>query len=272
MRYFFFKSTYLVYILLLFSSFQVFGQNKKIYAVKISTPPIIDGILNDSVWNKAIPTSDFLQQEPVAGKPPTQKTVVKILYDDDNLYVSFMCYDTEPNKIVARALKLDGAWGADDNISILFDTFNDKRNGYWFGTNPLGMRDDALFSGGSGFRGFNEQWNGVWDVRSAIVDSGWSTEIIIPFSTFKFYDVPVQKWGVEFQRTIARTGEVIRWSAIGKDYSGFDLAHEGLLLGIKGIKRGNPVYLKPFFSAGVENRSEERRVGKECRSRWSPYH
>jgi len=250
-RYFFIKTPYFAYILLILLTVNVLGQNKKSYAVKTSNPPVIDGILNDSVWNKAIPVSDFLQQEPVAGSPASQKTVVRILYDDDNIYISIMSYDPEPDKIVARALKLDGAWGADDNISIIFDTFNDKRSGYWFGTNPLGMRDDALLTG-SGFMGFNEKWNGIWDVRSAIVDSGWSTELIFPFSTFKFYDKDEQIWGINFQRTIARTGESMRWSAVGKDIAMFDLSRQGKLLGIKGIKRGNPIYLKPFVTAGRE--------------------
>ncbi|MCH8326795.1 MAG: carbohydrate binding family 9 domain-containing protein, partial [Bacteroidetes bacterium] len=251
MRYYFFKPTFIIIYVIILFSFKIIAQNKIIYAAKTPVPPVIDGILNDSVWNIAKPISDFLQQEPIAGKTPSQKTEVRILYDDKNIYVSFMCYDTDPKKIVARALKLDGAWGADDNISLIFDTFNDKRSGYWFGTNPLGMRDDALLNG-SGFGGFNEQWHGIWDVRSAIVDSGWSTELTFPFSTFKFYNKPVQTWGIEFTRSIARNGETIRWSTVGKDIQFFDLSKQGKLLGIKGIKRGNPVYLKPFITAGTE--------------------
>jgi len=252
-RYYFFKPSIIIFTFAILFSIKIVAQNKIIYAIKTSTPPVIDGILDDSVWNIAKPVSDFLQQEPIAGKQPSQKTEVRILYDDDNIYVSFMNYDTEPGKIVARALKLDGAMGADDNVSLLFDTFNDKRSGYWFGTNPLGMRDDALLTGSSGMRGFNERWNGIWNVRSAIVDSGWSTEMVFPFSTFKFYDKPEQVWGVEFRRSIARNGETMRWSAVGKNIMFFDLSKLGELLGIKGIKRGNPIYLKPFITAGKEN-------------------
>ena len=257
MRYFFFKSTKILSILLLLLPINALGQNKKVYAVKTLTPPVLDGLLNDSVWNSAIPISDFLQQEPIAGMPATHKTEVKILYDDDNIYVSFMCYDDEPNKIVARALKLDGAWGADDNISLVFDTFNDKRSGYWFGTNPLGMRDDALLTGND-MGGFNEKWHGIWDVRSAIVDSGWSTELVFPFSTFKFYDKDEQIWGVEFVRAVARTGETMRWAVAGKDLPFFDLSKQGELIGIEGIERGKPIYLKPFVTAGLENSETDK--------------
>ena len=200
------------------------AQNKTIYAVRVNTPPVLDGVLNDSVWALAKPISDFTQQEPIAGKKATFKTEVRIIYDSKNLYVSFMCYDNDPDKIIARALKLDGAWGADDNISLYFDTFNDDRNAYWFGTNPLGMRDDALLTSSNGFSGFHESWNGIWEVNSAIVDSGWSTEMVFPFSTFKFYDKDIQHWGVNFQRVIQRLGETDRWSGIGKDKDFFNIS------------------------------------------------
>ena len=232
------------------------AQNKTIYAVRVNTPPVLDGVLNDSVWALAKPISDFTQQEPIAGNKATFKTEVKIIYDSKNLYVSFMCYDNDPSKIIARALRLDGAWGADDNISLYFDTFNDDRNAYWFGTNPLGMRDDALLTSSNGFSGFHESWNGIWDVSSAIVDSGWSTEMVFPFSTFKFYDKDVQHWGVNFQRVIQRLGETDQWAGIGKDKDFFNISFAGDLLGIKGIKRGNPIYLKPFVTAGAEATNE----------------
>ncbi len=232
------------------------AQNKTIYAVRVNTPPVLDGVLNDSVWALAKPISDFTQQEPIAGNKATFKTEVRIIYDSKNLYVSFMCYDNDPSKIIARALRLDGAWGADDNISLYFDTFNDDRNAYWFGTNPLGMRDDALLTSSNGFSGFHESWNGIWDVSSAIVDSGWSTEMVFPFSTFKFYDKDVQHWGVNFQRVIQRLGETDQWAGIGKDKDFFNISFAGDLLGINGIKRGNPIYLKPFVTAGAEATNE----------------
>lgn len=243
-----------LFILMLQATSQ--AQNKTIYAVRVNTPPVLDGVLNDSVWALAKPISDFTQQEPIAGNKATFKTEVRIIYDSKNLYVSFMCYDNDPSKIIARALRLDGAWGADDNISLYFDTFNDDRNAYWFGTNPLGMRDDALLTSSNGFSGFHESWNGIWDVSSAIVDSGWSTEMVFPFSTFKFYDKDVQHWGVNFQRVIQRLGETDQWAGIGKDKDFFNISFAGDLLGIKGIKRGNPIYLKPFVTAGAEATNE----------------
>ncbi|MEO8398943.1 MAG: DUF5916 domain-containing protein, partial [Ignavibacteriaceae bacterium] len=227
----------------------LFSQNKKAFTVRTDIPPIIDGYLNDSVWNRAIPITDFYQHEPNPLYLPSEKTEVKILYDKNYLYVAFMCYDNESEKIIARELKLDGKWSGDDNVAIIFDTFNDDRNAYWFGTNALGMRDDAILSTGSGF---NEEWHGIWDVRSAVVDSGWSCEMIFPFSTFKFSDDDKQIWGINFQRGIKRKGEVVQWTAYEKEHNFFMMSAAGDLIGMENISRGNPIYVKPFFTAGVQ--------------------
>lgn len=238
-------------ILFFFFSVSVFSQtnSKIIFAERVYTSPKLDGLLNDSVWQFAKPVNDFLQQEPIAGNPPSFKTEVRMIYTDYALYVGVMCYDPEPNKLIARELKSDGNLRGDDNFMILFDTFNDKKSAYWFGTNPLGMRDDALLSG-MDFRGFNEDWNGIWEVRAAIVDSGWSIEFEFPFSTFKFYKQDEQVWGVNFQRQIRRLNEQVLWSGVGKNFGLFKLALAGKLIGIKDIERGDPIYLKPFLSLG----------------------
>jgi hypothetical protein len=212
---------------------------------------MIDGVLDEEAWKHAKVINDFLQQEPKPGNYPGYKTEVKLLYDENNLYVGVNCFDDEPDKIIAREMKWDGKMSGDDNFQIIFDTFKDNKTAYWFGTNPLGMHDDALLTGFE-MNGFNESWNGVWDVRSKINSDGWSIEWIFPFSTFKFHEKDEQVWGINFHREIKRTGEVILWSSVGMDKGFFKISHAGNLIGIKNIKRGNPVYLKPFFSFGKE--------------------
>lgn len=241
-------------ILLLFFTASFFAQNqtgKSITAVKTETAPVIDGNLSDDAWTKAVPISDFQQQEPVPGTQPSFKTEVRMLYDDKYLYVSFMCYDPEPEKIIARELKWDGMISFDDNVKIIFDTFDDDRSAYWFGTNPLGAQDDALLTGFE-HGGFNEDWNGVWEVSSQILDNGWSAEFRFPFSTFKFYDKNDQVWGVNFQRENRRFNEQDLWSSTGINSSIYHIASAGTLTGINGIKRGNPVYLMPYLTAGAQ--------------------
>lgn len=240
------------FLILIFTFISIsFGQRKIATAVKTDSPPVIDGLITDEVWQKAIPVDDFRQQEPLNGTEPTFRTVVRILYDDYFLYISFMCYDNEPDKIVARELKWDGKLRGDDNIRLLIDTFNDDKSAYWFSTNPLGTQNDALMSG-SEMSGFNEDWDAVWDAESKILDNGWSTELRFPFSIFKFYDKPEQVWGINFQREIRRFNEDDLWSAVATNLGLFKISEAGDLVGIKNIKRGQPIYLMPYASAGFQ--------------------
>lgn len=217
----------------------------------MNSSPVIDGRLNDEVWQRGISMNDFLQQEPVPGSNPTLRTEFKIIYDEENLYLGVMCYDDDPDRIIAREMKWDGFISADDNIKIIFDTFNDDRSAYWFGTNPLGSQDDALLTGFE-MNGFNEDWDGVWEVECVILENGWSAEFRFPFSTFKFHDRPEQIWGFNILRSIRRKNEEVQWTSIGRNLGLLKIAESGDLIGIENIKRGNPVYLMPYFSAGAQ--------------------
>lgn len=227
------------------------AQLKSTTAVKVNEAPVIDGLLNDDIWKKGIPINDFLQQEPVPGSAPSLKTEFKILYDDENLYIGIMCYDNEPDKIIAREMKWDGFISADDNIKIIFDTFNDDRSAYWFGTNPLGAQNDALLTGFE-MKDFNEDWDGVWEVECSILENGWSAEFRFPFSTFKFYDKQIQTWGFNILRAIRRKNEEILWTSVGRNLGLLKISYAGDLTGFENIKRGNPVYLMPYISTGAQ--------------------
>ncbi|MFA7229588.1 MAG: DUF5916 domain-containing protein [Melioribacteraceae bacterium] len=228
------------------------AQTKKtVKAVRVTTAPQIDGAIDDAVWDNAIPIRNFLQQEPVAGAIPSLQTEAKIIYDDEYLYIGVICYDDEPDKIIARELKWDGFISADDNVKIIFDTFNDNRSAYWFGTNPLGSQDDALLTGFE-MNGFNEAWNGIWEVECKILNNGWSAEFRFPFSTFKFYNQEKQIWGFNIERGIRRKNETVLWTSSGQNSGLMKISESGDLTGIEKIQRGNPIYLKPYFTAGAQ--------------------
>jgi len=240
------------FLLCFFSPFILLNaQQKSAKAIRVNSSPVIDGRLNDEVWQRGISMNDFLQQEPVPGSNPTLRTEFKIIYDEENLYVGVMCYDDDPDRIIAREMKWDGFISADDNIKLIFDTFNDDRSAYWFGTNPLGSQDDALLTGFE-MNGFNEDWDGVWEVECVILENGWSAEFRFPFSTFKFHDRPEQIWGFNILRSIRRKNEEVQWTSIGRNLGLLKIAESGDLIGIENIKRGNPVYLMPYFSAGAQ--------------------
>lgn len=242
---------YLFSIILLLTNLVCYAQNKTANAVRIISPINLDGYLKEPVWQTANTITDFIQQEPVPGSLPSFKTEAKILFDDENIYIGVMCYDDEPQKIIAREMKWDGFISADDNIKFIFDTFDDNRSAYWFATNPLGAKDDALLTGFE-MKDFNEDWNGVWDVECKILENGWSAEFVFPFSTFKFYDKEKQNWGFNILRAIRRKNEEVIWTSVGRNLGLLKISYAGDLTGIENIKRGNPVYLKPYFTAGAQ--------------------
>jgi hypothetical protein len=259
-----FKILRLITLILLTSTI-IYAQRvplSTIYATRVESAPQIDGLLNDDVWQKAIPTTGFTQQEPNAGAKPTFRTEVRMIYDNDNLYLGVYCFDDEPEKIIAREMKWDGRISSDDNIKIIFDTFNDNRSAYWFGTNPLGSQNDALLTGFE-MKDFNEDWDAVWDVACSINDDGWSAEFQFPFSSLRFYDKEKQVWGFNIERGIRRLNEQVIWTSVGQNLGLLKIAEAGDLLGLENIKRGNPIYLIPYITGGAQSVEGEKKYVAE---------
>ena len=136
-------------------------ERRQIVAVRIKTPPKIDGLLDDAVWQKAQPSEGFTQTKPDKGKPMTQRTVIRILYDDENIYLGVQCYDSEPEKVIGTEMRRDyEVWLVNDYIRFVLDTYHDLRAGYYFGTNPLGAQVDARVTDNGNF---HISWDAVWD-------------------------------------------------------------------------------------------------------------
>ena len=221
-----------------------------ITAVRIETPPMVDGVMDDSCWRLATPVTDFKQREPKEGLAATERTEIRLVYDDWALYIGVWCFDTEPHKLVANELRRDFSYAQEDNIEIIFDTYRDLRNGFLFVTNPNGARFDALVTDEG--KNVNENWNGVWDVRTQRNSEGWFAEIEVPFSTLRFPDEPVQVWGVNFERNIRRKREQVRWQGYSRNYELEQLSKAGLLLGLRDIHRGSTLEVKPYISGGYQ--------------------
>src|SRR5262249_33672752 len=136
--------------------------------VSRTTSPIsVDGALDERDWQTAPGIGELVQREPDNGQPPSQRTAVTLLYDADNLYVGVMCYDSEPDRIVAGQMARDAGLGSDDRITIVLDTYRDRRNGYYFQTNAVGaLVDGLIFSNGQS----NGDWDAIWTVRSRRVE------------------------------------------------------------------------------------------------------
>ena len=216
----------------------------QIRPVKISTAPVIDGVLDDSVWLTAAVISDFKQIQPVLGVQPSERTEVYLAYDDDYMYVAFRAFDSDPGAIVATEMRRDGELDANDHMSIFFDTYADRRNAFVFQMNPAGAIADAKVENNTTMI---DQWNGIWDGAAKINEEGWAAELAIPFKTLSF-DPANDTWGMDIVRRIRRKGERMRWANISQNRNDLYAGAFGNLVGLTNMNQGRGLEIVPTFS------------------------
>ncbi len=215
---------------------------RTITAVRINPEiPKIDGILDDEVWQHAPVSSDFLQKDPDEGEPATEKTTVQIVYDDEALYVGVLCYDSEPDKVVAQLTRRDG-WVESDLVSIDIDAHHDHQTANWFMVNAAGVKGDGQIYNDTYKDG---SWNGVWEAKAAINDQGWSAEYRIPYHTLRFSPKEEYVWGMHVGRYISRKNESDQWCLIRKGVNGW-VSQLGHIEGIRGIHPPKHLEVMPF--------------------------
>jgi hypothetical protein len=168
-------------------------------AVRVNEPLRIDGRLDEELY-RAEPISNFIQVEPTEGAPATEKTEVWLAFDDDNLYVVFRCWESQPDRVVAKEMRRDhtNIWNGDDIVAFHLDTFHDRRNGFEFTLNSIGGRQDAQTANE---RQWNGDWNTVWDYSVGTFDQGWIVEAAIPFKSLRYAPGTEQIWGFNAFRT-----------------------------------------------------------------------
>jgi len=239
-----------LYLLLAVFSVQVFGQSvqvgqgrdqKAIAMVRTDTPPVIDGVLDDAVWANAAYLDEFHQIIPVEYAEPTERTEVRLLYDDDALYVAAKLF-IDPDDITANILKQNTTiFSSDDYFSVSFDSFNTQRGGYFFGINPNGVRADGLYRNISQFYG---DWDSIYYAETSIVEDGWIAEFEIPFKSISF-DPTNDTWGMNFSRRIQSKNEQMVW--VSNDRR-FDPSSSGLATGMQGMNQGLGLDIVPSTS------------------------
>ncbi|MEC7980702.1 MAG: DUF5916 domain-containing protein [Candidatus Neomarinimicrobiota bacterium] len=226
---------------------QNYVENKnRMKAFEANDLPIIDGeVINDPAWKSILSASGFVQQSPDEGKSATEKTEVKIMFSDKNMYLAVICYHNDPENIMILDARRDSPLDDMDSFIFIIDTFNDNQNGYAFGTNAAGIEYDAQITkggeGGSMSRrfsagavgGYNINWDASWSVKSLIGDFGWSAEFVIPLKTLRYSSKPDQLWGINFQRVISSNQEKAHWSQISRQFTVNRLISAGKLEGVK---------------------------------------
>jgi len=215
----------------------------------ISSEIVIDGFLDEPAWQEAPKVGDLIQRIPLAGADPSEKTEVTLLYDQNNLYIGVMCYDSEPDRVLASQMGRDASLDADDRVSILLDTFRDRSNAFQFSTNPAGALVDALvFANGE----TNEDWDAIWMVRTRRTEEGWSAEFVIPFKSLNF-PAGQTVWGFNISRTIQRKLEEVRWTGARFQTQFLQVSEAGEITNLEGLEQGRGLDVRPFVAQSWEH-------------------
>ena len=240
-----------ILLLLLFAANSVVVLNagtggKSITASRTPVQPRIDGFLSESEWNSARIAGGFVQYLPLEGQPATQPTEIRILFDEEALYIGATMFDSDPSGIVARLARRDDEVES-DWISVRLDSYHDHQTAFEFTVNAAGIKTDILIADDG--REEDASWDVVWETEVQVTSSGWTAEMRIPFNVLRFPEKTEQEWGVQFIRYISRLYEVQHWVLIGKSESG-SVSKFGHLTGLANIRRPGQIEVLPYVVGG----------------------
>ena len=229
--------------------FETARLERRLVAKRASDTINIDAFLDEADWVDAPLATGFIQNDPREGEPATHQTEVRILYDDDNFYFGVVAHDDEPDRLIVNDLTRDFNARAGDVFGIILDTFHDERNGYMFETSPVGAKFDAQFVN-EGLE-FNRDWDGVWHVQSRVTETGWVTEIAIPFKTLRFNDDESQTWGVNFLRRNRRLNEDSFWAPIPRIHTFARVSLAGTVEELRGLRARRDLKVTPYLTGDL---------------------
>ena len=217
-------------------------------AIRLSGSISIDGVLDELVWSRASPITDFVQTLPVEGSSVSERTEVRLAFDDDAIYVGAVLEDRSP--VTTRLARRDAGLDDSDLFLLLLDSYHDHETAYRFWTNPSGVMGDAIVTGNSAGSG-DSSWDPVWDLATEVTESGWTVEMRIPFSQLRFGPEEQQVWGIQIERNINRAGEnaTFPFTPLLERAGVSRFAH---LDGIEGIEPGRRLELLPYVVARGE--------------------
>ncbi len=203
--------------------------------------PVLDGEVDDAVWSQSPLVEDFHQIRPTDRGEASERTEVRMVYDKDHLYVGVKLFDSQPEAISAKGLIQGQTFFSDDRFEFRLDTFNDRRNSYFFQVNPNGVRREAL----AGNDYWIEEWDTIWFAQAKLQPWGWSAEIKVPFKSISF-DPDSDTWGLNFSRVIPRKGEETPWSSQERR---INPSVSGYAVGMQGMRQGRGLEFVPSVTA-----------------------
>ena len=235
-----------------FNTSLLFSQDRVYNTARVvGESPVIDGLIDEEVWDIVSWSGDFTQREPYEYEPPSQATSVKVLYDNNNLYVAIRAFDSDPDKIERRLTRRDSFEG--DWVGIGIDSYNDKLTGFTFAVNAAGVKGDAIIANDTDF---DITWDPVWYVKVSIDDLGWIAEMKIPYNQLRFAKIEDHIWGFEVIRQLFRKEELSLWQMIPVDAAGW-VSNWGTLEGINNINPKKEVEIVPYGMIKYETYEKE---------------
>lgn len=208
-------------------------------------PPHLDGRIEPGEWRTAATVEDFSQVEPREGAEPSERTVVHLMVDRDALYVAIQAYDSDPDGILASQITRDARLDPDDRVELIFDTFYDRRNAYFFQIGPGSSKGDALIANNGSF--FQKDWDGLWHGKAVVHEEGWSAELALPAKTLSM-KTGNDRWGFNVVRHVKRKNEILQWASPSRRTRLFRISGAGTLTGMAVLDSGLGLDVVPYLS------------------------
>jgi hypothetical protein len=228
---------------------------RMVSAVRTAEPIRLDGRFDEAAWAGAQVATDFVQRGPDVGQVSTERTEVRVLYDDGAVYVAARMFDSQPERIQAPLARRDQPVQNSEWFNVMLDSYHDRRTAFRFGVNPAGLRRDVYH--------FDDEaedasWDAVWEVATTVDSLGWTAEYRIPLSQLRFNppaDGGEQTWGVQFFRYVSRRDEWSHWAPWLPTYAGV-VSRFGELRGLQGLGAPRRLELMPYTSARLDRQPD----------------
>ena len=247
---------FFILVVLLFNSFS-YSQKKVLETKLINTTITIDGDLDEEIWKTAAIATDFFMFAPDNGKPISndKKTDIKVLYDNEAIYIGAIMYDNEPDKILKEITQRDDS-GTSDNFGVFINGFNDGQQDFRFFSTAAGTQLDCIATEQTGE---DFSWDAIWSSEAKITKFGWVVEMRIPYAALRFSNEKKQTWGINFVRDLKRDRQIYTWTNVDNKI-GNVIQQAGLLQGIENIETPTRLFLMPYSSLYVSAGQEKTKA------------
>jgi hypothetical protein len=232
---------------LIFAAANALAAPPHLHALRVDHAPVIDGRLDDETWKRTEASDHFTQSVPRDGAAPTNRTIVRIAYDEDAVYVALDCWQSTP--VVERMTRRDRIVES-DGVEVELGTRFDHKSAFEFGAYASGQIFDAIRFNDTDW---SQDWDENWEAKTTQTEHGYSVEMRIPLRILRFESLPVQSWDFQVKRYVSELQEWDLWAYIPRTVGG-EVSHYGVLDGLTGLESGTPFEVRPFVVGRLRRR------------------